>query len=106
MITVGPDGALWFSESDVEKSDNVNKIGRITTAGTFTEFTPPTAGIKPQGITVGSDGAIWLPKLPAIKSDASRLTAISTNSQRRIQLPSSARRHHNRHDLAPRRRHL
>jgi virginiamycin B lyase len=60
MIAAGPDGALWFSESDVEKSDNVNMIGRITTDGlSFTEFSPPTAGSKPQGITVGPDGALW-----------------------------------------------
>jgi len=41
MITGGPDGALWFSESDVEQSDNVNMIRRITTDGlTYTEFSP------------------------------------------------------------------
>src|SRR5262245_26658425 len=31
-ITVGPDGALWFTEADG------SKIGRITTAGMITEF--------------------------------------------------------------------
>lgn len=60
MITGGPDGALWFSESDVEQSDNVNMIRRITTGGlTYTEFSPPTAGSEPQGMTVGPDGALW-----------------------------------------------
>src|SRR6059036_907923 len=31
-ITAGPDGALWFTE------EGANAIGRITTAGTITEF--------------------------------------------------------------------
>ena len=34
-ITSGPDGNLWFTER------NAGKIGRITTAGVITEFSPP-----------------------------------------------------------------
>ena len=49
-ITVGPDGNLWFTEFFV------GKIGRITTAGTVTEF--PAAG-NPQFIVAGSDGNLW-----------------------------------------------
>jgi streptogramin lyase len=70
MITAGPAGSnsLWFSESDVEQSSNPNKIGTINTNGTgFTEFSPPTAGSKPQGITVGSDGALWFAEEAANK---------------------------------------
>jgi virginiamycin B lyase len=52
-ITVGPDGALWFTEMDA------NKIGRITTAGSFTEFSLPTANMKPAFITTGPDGNLW-----------------------------------------------
>jgi streptogramin lyase len=51
-ITAGPDGALWFTEA------LGNKIGRITTAGTITEF-PITPGSGPTGITAGPDGALW-----------------------------------------------
>jgi streptogramin lyase len=50
-ITAGPDGALWFTES------NGNKIGRMATAGVVTEV--PTRTIGPFGITVGPDGALW-----------------------------------------------
>jgi streptogramin lyase len=50
---VGPDGALWFTE---EGSD---KIGRITAAGTVTEYAIPTASSAPYGIAAGPDGAIW-----------------------------------------------
>lgn len=53
-ITAGPDGRLWFTESNVD----ANKIGWITTAGVFTEFSVPTAG-SPRGITAGPDGNLW-----------------------------------------------
>jgi virginiamycin B lyase len=52
-ITEGPDGALWFTES------SGNKIGRVTTSGTFTEFLVPTTSSDPSGITAGPDGALW-----------------------------------------------
>jgi hypothetical protein len=52
-ITTGPDGALWFSES------NVNKIGRVTTAGVITEFTLLSVGSAPWRITMGPDAALW-----------------------------------------------
>jgi virginiamycin B lyase len=52
-ITAGPDGALWFTES--ERS----KIGRITTAGTISEFPTPTQPSFPNSITAGPDGALW-----------------------------------------------
>jgi virginiamycin B lyase len=53
-ITSGPDGALWFAES------NANKIGRMPTSGSGTaEFPIPTSGSSPYFIAVGSDGALW-----------------------------------------------
>jgi streptogramin lyase len=52
-ITVGPDGALWFTEW------SANMIGRVTTAGVVTEHTVPTASSYPYGITTGPDGALW-----------------------------------------------
>ena len=60
-ITAGPDGAMWFVET------NSSKIGRITTDGTITEFpiSFPASPTLPTGaagaITVGSDGALWFP---------------------------------------------
>ncbi len=51
-IVAGNDGALWFAE------DNTAKIGRITTAGLFTEFTVPSNGF-PNRIALGPDGALW-----------------------------------------------
>ena len=50
-IAAGPDGALWFTEYAG------NRIGRITTGGSVTEFTVPSGG--PDHITAGPDGALW-----------------------------------------------
>jgi virginiamycin B lyase len=49
-ITVGPDGALWFTEGVFAK------IGRITTTGSITEY--PTPGLTYR-IAAGPDGALW-----------------------------------------------
>jgi uncharacterized repeat protein (TIGR01451 family) len=50
-ITAGPDGNLWFAES------NSNAIGRITTAGAITEF--PAGNGGPEEIASGPDGNLW-----------------------------------------------
>jgi len=53
-ITVGPDGALWFTDQ------LRGKIGRISTAGNAKAYPlPPIAGRFPTGITAGPDGALW-----------------------------------------------
>jgi virginiamycin B lyase len=55
-ITLGPDGALWFTESGFSS----NKIGRITTAEVISsEYPVPTANSGLSGITLGPDGALW-----------------------------------------------
>jgi virginiamycin B lyase len=52
-ITVGPDGALWFSEA------GANQIGRITTVGTIIERPVPTPVGHPVHIVTGPDGSLW-----------------------------------------------
>jgi virginiamycin B lyase len=54
-ITVGPDGALWFTEF------TSNSIGRLTTGGEYSSCQLPNASANPRpyGITAGPDGAIW-----------------------------------------------
>ena len=65
-ITTGSDGNLWFTESAARA------IGRMTTAGTLTQFTLPEAPspagspagtartpVEPEAITAGPDGALW-----------------------------------------------
>jgi virginiamycin B lyase len=76
-ITPGPDGALWFTQVDGDyllgirpplplrpgpgqRSPRLSgrDIGRITTAGTITEFPASTLG-PALNITAGPDGALW-----------------------------------------------
>ena len=50
-IVTGPDGNLWFTES-------AGKIGRITPAGSITEF-PLQPGSTPVSIVTGPDLNLW-----------------------------------------------
>ena len=61
-ITAGPDGNLWFTESDG------GKIGKISTAtDIITEYNIPNSANYPNdagnfgpfGITTGPDGNLW-----------------------------------------------
>jgi streptogramin lyase len=52
-ITAGPDGNLWFTETQA------NQIGRITPDGVVTEFGGLTPGSVPTSITAGPDGNLW-----------------------------------------------
>ncbi|MBV8149953.1 MAG: hypothetical protein JOY59_00220 [Candidatus Eremiobacteraeota bacterium] len=53
QVAAGPDGAVWFTES------NVGKIGRITPSGAISEFAIPSASGDPDGIVTGPDGNVW-----------------------------------------------
>jgi virginiamycin B lyase len=53
-MTVGPDGAIWFTENFG------HAIGRMTTAGVVTnQFPVPNGDGYTEGITTGPDGALW-----------------------------------------------
>ncbi len=60
QIAAGPDGGLWFTQTQA------NKIGRITTSGQITEY-PLAIGSYPLGITAGPDGAIWFTQVGSNK---------------------------------------
>lgn len=62
-ITSGPDGALWFT--------NFLGTGRITTAGTISNFTDPAITF-PANIIAGPDGALWFTDL--LTNSVDRLT--------------------------------
>jgi streptogramin lyase len=77
-ICRGPDGALWFTEYQS------NKIGRITTDGTISEFSIPTVASGPAGIVAGPDGALWF-----TESNANKIGRISlTGSVTEFALPN------------------
>src|SRR5579859_260674 len=63
-MTVGPDGNLWFTET------NTNTIGRLTPAGQITEFPLPQSIDLPIDITAGPDGNLWL----ALQTGIGRIT--------------------------------
>ena len=46
---------------------DVGKIGRITPAGTITEFSLPTPSSGPENIVTGPDGNLWLTENSANK---------------------------------------
>ncbi|MEW6475923.1 MAG: hypothetical protein AB1679_27005 [Actinomycetota bacterium] len=52
-IVAGPDGAMWFTET------NAGRIGRITADGTITEYPLSDRHVSPDGIILGADGALW-----------------------------------------------
>jgi streptogramin lyase len=52
-ITAGPDGNVWFAENA-----GPGGVGRITPAGTITEFTSGISG-PVEGIALGPDGNLW-----------------------------------------------
>jgi streptogramin lyase len=59
-ITLDPEGLdAWFTET--------GRIGRITQAGTITEYPIPTPNSDPRGITRGGDGNIWFTEYAASK---------------------------------------
>jgi streptogramin lyase len=61
-ITKGPDGNLWFAERDVDR------IGKITSAGQATDFPLPktgTTGKTPADITLGPDNNLWFTETTA-----------------------------------------
>src|SRR5690242_1112956 len=52
-IVTGPDGSLWFTEFAT------NKIGRMSTNGTFDEFPILTVASQPDELATGPDGNVW-----------------------------------------------
>jgi streptogramin lyase len=52
-IAVGQDGNVWFTEY------GGNKIGQVTTSGSFTQYSVPTAGSGPLGLAVARDGNLY-----------------------------------------------
>jgi streptogramin lyase len=64
-IALGPDGALWFTEQ------SGNKIGRITTDGTITEYPIPTPTADHTGSPRGRMGTCGSPNLTKARLVAS-----------------------------------
>ena len=52
-IVAGKDGALWVTESGLDR------VGRVSVNGTVSEYTSPVTGLGLKGIAVAPDGSIW-----------------------------------------------
>jgi streptogramin lyase len=62
MIIGASDGNLWFAEFSTTPPPGTSKIGRLTTAGTFAEFSTlfaPPPPDNPLGLVDRLDGNIW-----------------------------------------------
>ena len=80
-ITSGSDGNLWFTES------LRNKIGRITTAGVYSEFAVPTVNSFPYFIAAGPDGNLWFTE--ELSNKIGRITTTGTITEFSIPTPST-----------------
>jgi virginiamycin B lyase len=67
-VVAGPDSAVWFTEF------GANQIGRVTTAGAFTEYALPAASSSPYQIVSGSDGALWFTEFGNSSHQIGRIT--------------------------------
>jgi hypothetical protein len=57
VVTVGPDGNLWFTLGGLDRDE----IVRITLAGAVTKFRLPASDGSPDDLTVGPDNNLWFP---------------------------------------------
>lgn len=61
QIAAGPDNAVWFTDT------GLNEIGRLSSTGTLTYYSVPTANSGLSGIAPGSDNAMWFTEKNANK---------------------------------------
>jgi hypothetical protein len=80
-IASGPDGAMWFIES------NLDRIGRIAVDGTTTDYGLGATGLILGDIVTGADGALWFTEQGtnaigrlALDGTVTRFTLPTTNS--------------------------
>ena len=52
-IAAGKDGALWITESGLDR------IGRVSVNGSVSEYSSPVIGLGVKGIAVAPDGSLW-----------------------------------------------
>ena len=60
QIVLGPDGALWFTETGPGVDA---RVGRISASGTISEFSLPGQAPLPSSLVAGRDGALWVATL-------------------------------------------
>ncbi len=78
-LTSGPDGALWFTEGPA------GKIGRITTAGAFSEYSAPGS---PYAIASGADGNVYFSDVSLLQEAFDQITTAGTLTSTSIKTPN------------------
>ena len=86
-IAPGPDGALWFTQYNLDGDGPVpGVLGRITTAGVATAV-PVPATSEPVALASGPDGALWYAaRTPG--RDPARLGRVAAEGVTEAQLPA------------------
>lgn len=87
-LTVGPDGTIWYIQTDLISGANQNAynkttIGRMTPDGAVTTF-PLPINVKASQIAAGADGALWFVQTVTDASTGSKkstLARITTDGQ-------------------------
>lgn len=58
-IAPGPDGALWVTANESLTNVTFTAIGRLTTAGVYSEYQVPAARSNLNAVAAGPDGNVW-----------------------------------------------
>jgi streptogramin lyase len=90
-IAAGPDGDLWFTSADFEVG-LAAFIGRITPAGTISEFPLSNSESAPCDITAGPDGNLWFAECEIGVSAIGRITPAGVITEFPLPTPNSAPR--------------
>jgi virginiamycin B lyase len=69
-IVLGTDGAMWFTETNID----VSQIGRVAPDGTIIEFVVPTRFSQPEDIVSGFDGVLWFMERSGFPNGIGRIT--------------------------------
>lgn len=89
-ITVGPDGALWYTYYNAGDSGTLAGlygIGRIDTSGNIKDYAVTTVSAHPWGIASGPDGAVWF-----TENGAGLIARVKLKTSGAFRWPHAARR--------------
>ena len=83
-LTTGPDGALWFTEQ------GTRKVGRMTTAGVFTDFRCRVSTALPEAIASSADGNLYVADMAYGHETLDKVTTAGVITRHSIALPPPA----------------
>src|SRR5207237_6876525 len=81
-LAVGSDGNLWVALS------GTNKIAKVTTGGSITEYSIPSMSANATDVTLGPDGLIWFTEAMLLGGKLAKVTTDGAFSE--YSMPGSA----------------